>query len=93
MGLERSLGGLLPTRSPGHVPRVASGSCAPADASRAMRHSLEEEAGVGAAVSPNVTPHVPAPFPQTLTCTLASLGYVLELDQNVLFKTQVIILT
>lgn len=69
MGLERSLGALLLTRSLGHVPRVALESCAPTDASRAMGHFLEEEEdGVRAAVSPNVTSHVPTPFPQTLTC-------------------------
>lgn len=54
---------------PGHVPRVALESCAPTDASRAMGHFLEEEEdGVRAAVSPNVTSQVPAPYPQTLTC-------------------------
>lgn len=69
MGLERSLGALLLTRSLGHVPRVALESCAPTDASRAMGHFLEEEEdGVRAAVSPNVMSRVPAPFPQTLTC-------------------------
>lgn len=69
MDLERSLGALLLTLSLGHVPRVTLESCAPADASRAMGHFLEEEEDGGrAAVSPNVTSRVPAPFPQTLTC-------------------------